>query len=192
MLEPSDVVKPILKKKSFSEENSCSETFSEPPRPILKKKSSTDTDEYDENRPKKPILKMSRNSIDRDNSEIHSPRNGLHLSNEMSDVNNSYQSSGRSGRPRLSFCGDHGSEEVVKFRNTRRSYTICTEFNVKVNLDVKPDDRDLKKPRPISVSELVTNFEGGSTGAIPKKSNAKRGSDRYRTQPVTSNELEAR
>lgn len=187
-MEPSDSVRPILKKKSFSEENSCGETFFEPRKPILKKKSSTDTDDYDENKPKKPILKMSRNSIDRDNSEVSSLRNGsLHLTNDITDEN-SYQSNSRPVRPRLSFCG----EEVVKFRNTRRSHTICTEFNVKLNLDVKADDRELKKPRPISVSELVTSFEEGSTGAIPKKLNNKRGNDRYRTQPVTSNEVEAR
>jgi hypothetical protein len=85
-------------------------------------------------------------------------------------------------------------EDVVfRHRTSRRSHTICAEFNVRADVNSKEEDRQLKKPRPLSVSELVMNFENGtSTGAIPKKSSMKRTGDRYRTQPVTSNELEAR
>ncbi|XP_063919951.1 uncharacterized protein LOC135134963 isoform X4 [Zophobas morio] len=203
VLEP-ETVKPILKKKSFSEEHSYSESsYSETPKPILKKKSSTDTDDC-EDRPKKPILKISRNSLDRDSVEsavesrsFSNFKHNIPNDNEC-DVKPILKQNGckeEGTRPRLSFCGDRddiNDEAVIRHRSSRRSHTICAEFNVKSDLHTKEEDRQLKKPRPLSVSELVMNFETTtSTGAIPKKSNLKRSGDRYRTQPVTSNELEA-
>ncbi|RZC38334.1 supervillin, partial [Asbolus verrucosus] len=202
VLEP-EIVKPILKKKSFSEEHSYSESsHSEAPKPILKKKSSTDTDDCDE-RPKKPILKTSRNSLERESVESSMESRPFIFKHNMSNDNecdvkpilkqNGCREEGT--RPRLSFCGDRNgidNDVVIRHRSSRRSHTICAEFNVSTDLPLKEEDRQLRKPRPLSVSELVMNFESStSTGAIPKKSSLKRSSDRYRTQPVTSNELEA-
>ncbi|KAL0270902.1 UNVERIFIED_CONTAM: hypothetical protein PYX00_008175 [Menopon gallinae] len=56
---PNENIRPILKKKSSSEEHSTPElSASEPPRPILKKPS-VEVDDMEE-KPKKPILKTSR------------------------------------------------------------------------------------------------------------------------------------
>lgn len=58
-MQVSESIRPILKKKSSSEEHSTPElSVSEPPRPILKKPS-VEVDDIEE-RPKKPILKTSR------------------------------------------------------------------------------------------------------------------------------------
>jgi hypothetical protein len=55
-------VRPILKKKSSSEENTAADSSStEAPKPILKKKASVEIDDLEE-RPMKPILKSSRKS----------------------------------------------------------------------------------------------------------------------------------
>ena len=57
-----DHVRPILKKKSSSEDNTTADSSStEAPKPILKKKSSIEVDDVEE-RPMKPILKSSRKS----------------------------------------------------------------------------------------------------------------------------------
>jgi supervillin len=55
-------VRPILKKKSSSEDNNTADSSSsEAPKPILKKKTSVEVDDLEE-RPMKPILKSSRKS----------------------------------------------------------------------------------------------------------------------------------
>lgn len=109
-----------------------------------------------------------------------------------------------SPRPRLSFCGEPDSDDNSdsRRRTSRRSYTICSDFNVQSNAITrdKQEDRDLTKTRPLSVLELVKSFErqlsnesgSGNKGAVPKRLSQKRNSDRYRTQPVTSDELQER
>jgi hypothetical protein len=57
---PTDHVRPILKKKSSSEDNTADSSSSETPKPILKKKISVDDDL--EEKPMRPILKSSRKS----------------------------------------------------------------------------------------------------------------------------------
>lgn len=198
VLEPeSEPVKPILKKKSFSEEHSLySESSSETPKPILKKKSSTETDDSEEK--PKPILKLPKSSLEReilDTGQEHRPSTFKHVETECEVRPILKQSISRedSPRPRLSFCGGRKDEEISRYKPSRRSHTICTDFNVSaLQIDTKEEDRLLRKPRPLSVHELVMSFEKTSTGAIPKRTSLKRNSDRYRTQPVTSNELEAR
>nr|XP_022920329.1 supervillin isoform X1 [Onthophagus taurus] len=184
ILDTNEHVKPILKKKSIDEQyhfDSSTETL----KPILKKKSSTDTDDPEDNKPR-PILKIPRSSLEyRDYSETDSSEfevKPILKQNKDDDL------------PRLRFRGnDDGSVEVERRR--RRPDTICTDFNISETIKKTQDsDRDLHKKRPVSVLELVQNFENTtvpSTGAIPKKSSMKRSNDRSRTQPVTFNEIEA-
>ncbi|KAJ9581609.1 hypothetical protein L9F63_023192, partial [Diploptera punctata] len=68
----SEQVRPILKKKSSSEDNTTADSSStEAPKPILKKKASVDVDDLEE-KPMKPILKSSRKSSQEDQSSWES------------------------------------------------------------------------------------------------------------------------
>ena len=68
----SEQVRPILKKKSSSEDNTAADSSStEAPKPILKKKASADTDDLEE-KPMKPILKSSRKCSQDDQSSWES------------------------------------------------------------------------------------------------------------------------
>lgn len=197
VLQPeNEPVKPILKKKG-SDEYPHSDVPSETPKPILKKKSSTDTDEPEEK--PKPILKLPKSSMEREildtGQETRETRSFKYISSsetecEVKPILKQTTSREESPRPRLSFCAESSSldEDVMRYRSSRRSHTICTDFNISsLKISTKEEDRLLKKPRPLSVHELVMSFENTcSTGAIPKRSSLKRNSDRYRTQPVTS------
>lgn len=198
----NEPVKPILKKKG-SDDYPHSDVPSEAPKPILKKKSSTDTDEPEEK--PKPILKVPKSSLERETldtgQETRETRSFKYISSsetecEVKPILKQTTSREESPRPRLSFCAESSSldEDVMRQRSSRRSHTICTDFNISsLKISTKEEDRLLKKPRPLSVHELVRSFENTcSTGAIPKRSSLKRNSDRYRTQPVTSIELEER
>ncbi|GJQ68085.1 hypothetical protein Trydic_g16780 [Trypoxylus dichotomus] len=180
ILEPNDHVKPILKKKSI-EEQSGSDITCEALKPILKKRSSTDTDDT-EDKPR-PILKSSKGLSEHSDSD-----------SARYNYRHSFQHK-ESCRLRLSFHTDedsNGDHSGIRIRS-RRPEGVSTELNSNASkLNIEPD-RELRRARPISVSELVMNFEkskGSSTGAVPKKSSLKR-NDRSRTQPVTFNEIEA-
>lgn len=203
VLQPeTEPVRPILKKKS-SDDHTHSDVPSEGPKPILKKKSSTDTDEA-EDKPR-PILKLPKSSMERETldtgQETRETRSFKYVSSsetecEVRPILKQSTSREESPRPRLSFCAESSSldEDIIRQRTSRRSHTICTDFNVEsLKITTREEDRLLKKARPLSVHELVKSFESScSTGAIPKRSSLKRNSDRYRTQPVTSIELEER
>lgn len=202
MILENETVRPILKKKSLDDlpyENAQNESL----KPILKKKSSTDTDDTEE-RPR-PILKLPKNQEQQqDDSRYHSHQNSVDSGSEC-EVRPILKrdDSSNNARPRLSFCREDDfviasqqTEEFKRSRNFRRPNTICTDFNLTSNGNGKDKegDRELRKPRPLSVFELARKFESKlNTGAIPKRSPLhKRNNDRSRTQPVTYNEFEAR
>lgn len=186
-----EAVKPILKKKSFSDERPSIDSSCETPKPILKKKSSTDTDDSEE-KPKKPILKTPRYSLD-GSEEINASRLYHHQNSTDSSTERDVKPILKQNSVKLTLPED----ESPVVRRSRRPNTICTaniSFTGRASVK-KEEDASLRRPRPLSVSELVMSFEknpDSSTGAVPKRSSFKRNSERYRTQPVTFNELEAR
>ncbi|XP_075978885.1 uncharacterized protein LOC142978355 isoform X3 [Anticarsia gemmatalis] len=135
--EDKEIVRPILKKKSFSEERPCLDIVpSETPKPILKKKS-MEHDEYDFDLPKKPILKSSKklsgdeghaSSFDLSEDDRSSRRPSL-LRSRTSDHSGSEceaavrpilkqrgssltRERSQSPRPRLSFCADNDANII--------------------------------------------------------------------------------
>ncbi|XP_049958498.1 supervillin [Schistocerca serialis cubense] len=135
--DASEVVRPILKKKSSSEDTTTADSSSaDTPKPILKKKTSTDVDDS-EDRPKKPILKSSqrssqegRGSVSLDGTPRESPTRCLKLRSHSATASDSTsgsdgeavrpilkQSNSRerssSPRPRLSFCDDEDEDRLI-------------------------------------------------------------------------------
>ncbi|XP_021928560.1 uncharacterized protein LOC110834074 isoform X3 [Zootermopsis nevadensis] len=132
-------VRPILKKKSSSEDNATADSSStEAPKPILKKKPSSEFDDLEE-RPMKPILKSSRKSSQEEQTNLEtalldSPVKCVILRSRSAGGSDSASgseceavkpilkqpgsdrsSSERSASPRhrLSFCNDKG-QQVIK------------------------------------------------------------------------------
>lgn len=190
VLDPWDAVKPILKKKSLSEEWPCNETSTQDtPKPILKKKSSTDTDDSEE-RPKRPILKLSRRSLD--GLEKNGEDFTLYKQNSIDfdwEVRPILKQSSReeAQRSKLSFCVND---------QLRSSTPDVPSMRHRSSDEGHAESAEHRRSRPVSVSDLVMNFEKAptvlSTGAVPKKYNAKRNSERHRTQPITHTEVEDR
>lgn len=87
-------------------------------------------------------------------------------------------------------------EDTRQHVTSRRSYTVCSSMNVRSERKYSLDADDEEGQRPLSVCELVQNIEKSmtnvSTGAVPKRAGFKRSTERYRTQPVTVDELIAR
>ena len=135
--DDKETVRPILKKKSFSEERPClDDILSDTPKPILKKKS-TEFDDYDFEMPKKPILKSSKklsgdeghaSSFDLSEDDRSSRRPSL-LRSRTSDHSGSEceaavrpilkqrgssltRERSQSPRPRLSFCADNDANII--------------------------------------------------------------------------------
>lgn len=202
---PYDAVKPILKKKSFSDEHPNESLVHDPPKPILKKKSSTDTDDSEE-KPKRPILKTAKSAFESEKRlDEGRSKHGFHHSSDSSserEVRPILKQFPKEDVPRqkLTFSAGQSirASEIVSDPVTRRRRpnTICADTNGGQGSREKEADSELRRPRPLSVSELVMTFENNpvtaSTGAVPKKLSFKRNSERYRTQPITCNELEAR
>lgn len=208
-----EAVKPILKKKSSicEEPQDIAAQGSDTPRPILKKKSSSETDDGEE-KPKKPILKSRRDSGTRV-SESRSSFTDHETMESCTDDQSSLQN-GREERnipSALSARAESSSPErlgvVWRKKNNdpdfllkRRSFDSCIQF--------KEEKRESPRSRAsFSVAERVINMEnflaletqemqrprssspgdlGEDKGAVPKRG---RDRDRWRTQPITVQEL---
>lgn len=192
----NDDVRPILKKKSSTEEQATVDPASSlcdvAPRPILKKKSSTDTDEMDD-WPKKTILKTSRKSLgEHDETSEASRRRSLGSAPLM-----------RSTGARLSFCDDDqisDSEDTLRRRiRASRSFTSIrpssptgshSDFSSiawrrrswEPNLNLAQDSARVE--RSLSVVERISSMESAlySSGALPKQPRVR--SNRANTHPV--------
>jgi supervillin len=132
-------VRPILKKKSSSEDNTTADSSStEAPKPILKKKTSSEVEDLEE-RPMKPILKSSRKSSQEEQANwetasMDSPVRSIILRSRSAAGSDSASGSdceamrpilkqpgsdkssrerSASPRHRLSFCSDQ-EQQVVK------------------------------------------------------------------------------
>lgn len=173
-------VRPILKKKSFSDDQSLSDnSHSETPRPILKKKTSGEADDSDEK--PRPILKLPRGSVERDSDKYFGQKD------EETEVRPILKQSREDlSRSRLLFGENerNDSRERRLQRNARRSNTICADYTSAINNGVEDERSILKRQRPSSVFELNNASDQVSplafTGAIPKRGSMTRSSERLK------------
>ncbi|XP_072947591.1 uncharacterized protein [Epargyreus clarus] len=164
--EDKEIVRPILKKKSFSEERPCPDILpSDTPKPILKKKS-TEHDDHDFDLPKKPILKSSKklsgddghaSSFDLSEDDRSSRRPSL-LRSRTSDHSGSEceatvkpilkqrgssltRERSQSPRPRLSFCADNDANiSVTNFSSDANDLLAAGPRRV---LNLAPDPEEI-------------------------------------------------
>ncbi|CAH0761341.1 unnamed protein product [Diatraea saccharalis] len=163
--DDKDIVRPILKKKSFSEERPCLDIMpSDTPKPILKKKS-TDHDDHDFDLPKKPILKSSKklsgdeghaSSFDLSEDDRSSRRPSL-LRSRTSDHSGSEceaavkpilkqrgsslsRERSQSPRPRLSFCAD--SDANISVTNTSCDANDLSVAGPRRIVNITPDTEE--------------------------------------------------
>ncbi|KAL4711466.1 hypothetical protein ACJJTC_005590 [Scirpophaga incertulas] len=174
--DDKEIVRPILKKKSFSEERPCPEIMpSETPKPILKKKSS-EHDDYDFDLPKKPILKSSRkvsgdeghtSSFDMSEDDRSSRRPSL-LRSRTSDHSGSECEA--TVRPILKQRGSSLTRERSQSPRPRLSFCADTEANIAVT-NISCDANDLSAAGPRRLLNIAPDTEDSYPCAVMRRRN---------------------
>ncbi|CAK1544938.1 unnamed protein product [Leptosia nina] len=163
--EDKDAVRPILKKKSFSEERPSIDVLPlDTPKPILKKKS-IEHDDHDFELPKKPILKSYKklsgdeghtSSFDLSEDDRSSRRPSL-LRSRTSDQSGSEceaavrpilkqrgssltRERSQSPRPRLSFCADNDANTSATNFSSESNDLLAAGPRRVLNLSSSPDE----------------------------------------------------
>lgn len=174
--EDKETVRPILKKKSFSEERPSPDIIlSETPKPILKKKS-TEHDDYDFDLPKKPILKSSKrlsgdeghtSSFDLSEDDRSSRRPSL-LRSRTSDHSGSECET--SVRPILKQRGSSLTRERSQSPRPRLSFCADNDVNISAT-NFSSDPYDLLAAGPRRVVNLAADPEESFPSAVIRRRN---------------------
>ncbi|XP_030021747.2 supervillin isoform X2 [Manduca sexta] len=162
--DDKEIVRPILKKKSFSEERPGPEiSASDTPKPILKKKS-TEHEDFDFDLPKKPILKSSKklsgdeghtSSFDMSEDDRSSRRPSL-LRSRTSDHSGSECEA--TVRPILKQRGSSLTRERSQSPRPRLSFCAENDANISV-ANISCDANDLSAAGPRRVLNLIPAAE---------------------------------
>ncbi|XP_039755364.1 uncharacterized protein LOC120630269 isoform X2 [Pararge aegeria] len=174
--DDKETVRPILKKKSFSEERPSPDILlPETPRPILKKKS-TEHDEYDFDLPKRPILKSSKklsgdeghtSSFDLSEDDRSSRRPSL-LRSRTSDHSGSECEA--AVKPILKQRGSSLTRERSQSPRPRLSFCADNDVNISAT-NFSSDANDLLAAGPRRVINIATDPEESFPSAVIRRRN---------------------
>lgn len=180
--EDKEAVRPILKKKSFSEERPCLEILSsDTPKPILKKKS-IEQDDHDFDLPKKPILKSSKklsgddghaSSFDLSEDDRSSRRSSL-LRSRTSDHSGSECEA--TVRPILKQRGSSLTRERSQSPRPRLSFCADNDANISVT-NFSSDTNDLSAAGLRRVLNLAANIEENFPSVVVRRRNQRTSSN---------------
>ncbi|XP_026317015.1 uncharacterized protein LOC113228083 isoform X4 [Hyposmocoma kahamanoa] len=180
--EDKEAVRPILKKKSFSEERPCLEILSsDTPKPILKKKS-IEHDEHDFDLPKKPILKSSKklsgddghaSSFDLSEDDRSSRRSSL-LRSRTSDHSGSECEA--TVRPILKQRGSSLTRERSQSPRPRLSFCADNDVNISVT-NFSSDTNDLSAAGLRRVLNLAADIEENVPSVVVRRRNQRTNSN---------------
>ncbi|CAG4946890.1 unnamed protein product [Parnassius apollo] len=174
--EEKEFVRPILKKKSFSEERPCPDILpSETPKPILKKKL-TEHDDHDFDLPKKPILKTSKklsgdeghaSSFDLSEDDRSSRRPSL-LRSKTSDHSSSECEA--TVKPILKQRGSSLTRDRSQSPRARLSFCAENVTNICVT-NFSSDTSDLSTAGPRRVLNIAPDQEESYPSAVIRRRN---------------------
>lgn len=174
--DDKEAVRPILKKKSFSEERPCLDILpSDTPKPILKKKS-TEHDDHDFELPKKPILKSSKklsgdeghtSSFDLSEDDRSSRRPSL-LRSRTSDHSGSECDA--TVKPILKQRGSSLTRERSQSPRPRLSFCADSDANISVT-NISCDANDLSAAGPRRMLNLAADNEENYPCAVLRRRN---------------------